>query len=444
MKYNTITAAVFILIGSFFGYQVQAQQAKTLTLREAIDLSIKNSKQLKVNAARILEATAAVQEANERRLPEAGASATYLYLPVRPTINLKTGSDTSGSASSSNRTPAIHQAMLGMLSASLPLYTGGKLKYGIESAKYLEQAVKLDNDHDSNLVLLNVINACINLYKAYQAIDLVNENLKQSQQRVADLSNLEKNGLLARNDLLKAQLQSSNIELTLADAESNYKLASVNMNIMMGLPEQTVLIPDKSGLALPQSIKTLEEYEAAALQNRKDIEALSFRKKAASTNVDIARSDYYPNIALTGGYVAANIPQFLTITNAVNIGVGVKYDIASLWKTKTKIQQAKLKVQEISANEEMLNDNIRIDINRAYQSYLVGQKKIEVYEKAIEQANENYRITNNKYKNDLATLTEVLDADVAVLQTNLSVTNAKADLFLTYNRLLQAAGILKY
>ena len=439
MKYKTIIAVSFTLLSCVFTAQLQAQ-AKMLTLKEAIDLSLKNSKQLKVNAAKILEATASVQEANERRLPDASASATYLYLPVQPTIDLKTASDTGGGG----RSPKVNQAMLGMLSASLPLYTGGKLKYGIESAKYLEQAVKLDNDHDSNLVTMNIINACINLYKAYQAIELVDSNLKQSQQRVKDLSNLERNGLIARNDLLKAELQSSNIELSLADAESNYKLASVNMNIMMGLPEQTDLIPDKNGLALPKSIQTLEEYEVAALQNRKDIAALSFRKKAATTGIDLARADYYPSIALTGGYVAADIPKFLTVTNAVNIGVGVKYDIASLWKTKTKIQEAKLRVQEISANQEMLNDNIRLDINRAYQSYLVGQKKIQVYQKAVEQANENYRITNNKFNNSLATLTEVLDADVAVLQTNLSVTNAKADLFLAYNRLLQAAGILKY
>ena len=90
----------------------------------------------------------------------------------------------------------------------------------------------------------------------------------------------------------------------------------------------------------------------------------------------------------------------------------------------------------------MLNDNIRLQINQTYQSYLVSVKKIEVYEKSVLQATENYRITKNKYDNALATTTELLDADVALLQAKLSVTNAKADSFLAYNKLLNAAGLL--
>ena len=90
-----------------------------------------------------------------------------------------------------------------------------------------------------------------------------------------------------------------------------------------------------------------------------------------------------------------------------------------------------------------MEDNIRLQINQAYQTYFVSRKKIEVLEKSVIQATENYRITKNKYDNSLATTTELLDADVALLQSKLSVTNAKADSFLAYNKLLYAAGLLK-
>jgi outer membrane protein TolC len=390
---------------------------------------------LKLNEAKILEATTNIKEAEEKKLPEASVSTSYMYLPIKPTIDLK-------SSTSSNGSPSVNQAMLGSVSASLPIYAAGKIKYGIESAKYLEQAVKLDADNDRGAVVLNTINACINLFKANQAIALVKENLEQSQQRVKDFTNLEKNGLLARNDLLKAELQSSNIELTLLDAESNYKLACVNMDIMMGLPESTLLIPDKNGLALPASIKTIDEYEQAALQNRKDLSAVAQRKKAAELGIKTAKVDQYPSINLTGGYIAADVPKFLSVYNAVNIGVGVKYNIASLWKNKTKVQLAEIKVNQLQDNQDILNDNIRVQINQAYQTYLVSIKKIEVYQKSVIQATENYRITKNKYDNALATTTELLEADVALLQSKLSVTNAQADSFLAYNRLLNAAGLL--
>jgi len=430
----TLAASFFLLLTG----TAIAQNSRTITLKEAVDLTLANSKSLKSDSSKIIEASTAITEARERRLPDASITGAGLFLPVKPGIDLKTG----GNNNSNSEPPRVSEAFYGIASVSLPLYTAGKLKYGIESAKFLEQAVKLDADNDRSLVILNSINACINLYKAHQAITLVKENLETSQQRVKDLTNLEKNGLLARNDLLKAELQTSNIELSLLDAQSNYKIACVNMNLMMGLPEQTELIPDRAGLALPTSIKTLEEYEQDALKGRKDVEALSVRKKAAALGIKNAKSNYYPSIALTGGYIAADIPKFLTITNAINIGVGIKYDLSSLWKTKTKIQQAQLKVDQLQISEAMLDDNIRLQINQAYQAYLVSEKKIQVYEKAVIQATENYRITKNKYDNSLATTTELLDADVALLQTKLSVTNAKADSFLAYNKLLQIAGLL--
>jgi outer membrane protein len=422
-----LTALTLLVTG------VMAQECRTITLKEAIDLTLGYNKTLKTNKVKIEEASAAIQEAYEKQLPEASISGSYLYLPIQPNITMKNVSDSGGGIK-------VNQVIYGMANASVPLYTGGKLKYGIESAKYLEQAAKLDADNDRNQVILNAVNACINLYKAYTAIGLVKENLQQARQRVKDFTNLEKNGLLPRNDLMKAELQASNIELALLDAQTNYKLASVNMDLMMGIPEQTELIPDRAGLALPESIKAFEDYEQDALKNRKDINALAFREKAAGLGIKTAKSNYYPSLAVTGGYIAADIPNFLSIANAVNIGIGVKYDLASLWKTKTKIQQAQLKVQEIKLNEETLNDNVRLQVNQAYQLYLLSRKKIEVLEKSVEQATENYRITKNKYDNSLASTQELLDADVALLQTKLSVTNAKADSFLAYNKLLQVTG----
>ena len=438
MKRKLTTVATFLAVLYLVSLQtVKAQDStRKITLKEAIDLSIANNHLLKNNKAKIDEAIAVTKEATERKLPDFSVSASYLYLPVRPQINLK--SDTSGGGGG----PKVSQAMYGIASASLPLFAGGKIKYGIESSKYLEQAVKLDADDNREAIMLNTINAYSNLYKAQAAVALVKDNLGQSNQRVKDFTNLEKNGLVARNDLLKVALQSSNIELTLLDAESNYILARVNMALMLGLPEHTILSADSASLQQTGTVKTIEEYEALALQGRKDIGALALRKKVAEIDIKYVKADYYPSIALTAGYIALDVPSFVTVTNAVNIGVGVKYSLSSLWKTKSKIAQAEARVQQLSANQDILNDNIRLQINQAYQAYLLSNKKIEVYKKAVEQAAENYRITKSKYDNALATTTDLLDADVAQLQTRLNVTNATADAVVAYNKLLQTAGLL--
>ncbi|HTE09364.1 MAG TPA: TolC family protein [Chitinophagaceae bacterium] len=419
----------------------QDTASRDLTLKDAIDLSVKNSKQLKNNLARIDEATAAVREAKDQRLPDFKVSGSYLRLN-NPNITLKTKSG-SGAPADSNSVK-VSSALYGLANISYPLYSGMRIQYGIESAKYLEQAVKLDADNNREAVILNAISAYVNLYKSKAAVDLVKENLDQSKKRDTDFLSLEKNGILARNDLLKAQLQTANIELSLFEATSNWKLANVNMNIMLGLPENTTLIQDTTSIqASGAGVQSLEEYEKQALQNRKDMMALSYRKKAAGTGIKAAKGEYYPGIALTGGYVAADIPGLLTITNAVNIGVGVQYSLSSLWKTKAKVQQAKAREQQLLADEEALNDNVRYQINEAYEGYLLSLKKIDVYEEAINQATENYKITKNKYDNSLVTTTELLDADVAQLQAKLNHRFARADALVAYNKLLQSAGLLQ-
>jgi outer membrane protein len=442
MKANKFALLLGILIPLAFATHAQE---RSLSLQEAIELSLTNNKQIKLNAARIYEATAKLKGARENRLPEFSISGAYMRLN-QPTVDLKmnlAGSGNSDTAARSSSSVEVKEAMYGIANLSLPLFAGFKIQAGIESAKYLAAAAKLDAEVNREEVIQNTISAYSNLYKAGQAVQLVQENLKSSKQRVADFSNLEKNGLLARNDLLKVQLQESNIELSLLDAESNVKIATVNMNLMLGLPEETLLTTDNSSLISQQGdIKTLADWETDALQYRKDIAALAAREKAAHAGIRYAKSDYYPSLALTGGYIAAYVPNVITISNAVNAGVGFKYAPSSLWKNGSKVAEAKSRLLQIQINQSSLDDQVRMQINQNYQNYVLSLRKIEVYNKAVAQAAENYRITKNKYDNSLANTTDLLDADVAQLQAKLNYAYSKADAAVAYNKLLQAAGLL--
>jgi outer membrane protein len=431
--------AILWIAGSFFFSHLQAQEKKLLTLDEAIELAIKNSNQLKISQAKIEEATAALKEAVEKKLPSASVSGSYLRVGAG-NFDLKTKSNNSGGTPAES--PKISEAMYGILNASLPIYAGGRIRYGIESSGYLEHAAKLDAEKDKDEVIQTTIEAFANLFKAKTAVRLVKENLLESQQRTKDLGNLEKNGLLARNDLLKAELQSSNVELNLLDAENNWQLANINMDLELGLPTSTELVLDTAGIAKKNDNRVLDDYLLLATTHRKDIAATTDRKKAAVTEVKSVSAEKYPSLQLTGGYIAADVPKVFSVTNAVNIGVGVSYNIASLWKTKAKVQQAEARVKQWVATEAMMDDSVRMQVNRNYFALISSRKKIEVYAKAVEQAQENYRIVKNKFDNSLATTTDLLDADVAQLQTTLSYTLARADAFVAYHKLLRAAGIL--
>jgi len=432
-KRITGLAIVCLLACSF----LNAQEKKSITINEAIDLSLKNSKQLKNSQAKIEEVTAALKEAVQKRLPDATVSGSYLRLSTA-NINLNTKTNSSGGG---GQNPRVSQAMYGILNASLPVYAGGRIRYGIEASRYLAEAAKLDADNDKEEVIQNTIEAYVNLYKAKSSITLVKENLAEAQQRVKDFGNLEKNGLLARNDLLKAELQSSNIELTLLDAENNWQLANVSMNLLLGLSEKIELVPDSTLINQTFGVKSLDEYVQTAYAQRKDLASIDLRKKAAETGVKTTKGEYYPSLSITGGYIAADVPRVLTITNALNVGAGVSYNVGSLWKTKAKVQQAEARARQVTISESLLNDNIRLQVSQSYLNWLSSEKKIEVYTKAVEQATENYRIVKNKYNNSLATTTDLLDADVAQLQARMNLVFAKADAVVVYNKLLQTAGL---
>lgn len=433
-----ISLLTLLIFAALPGY---SQDENPLTLNAAISLSLKNSHQLKISQARIDKALAKQTAARQARLPDFKISGSYLRLSSAK-LNLKLGSGDSASHGGP-KIPSVNQALYGTANLTLPLYAGGKIKYGIESARLLAEAVQLDAVSDTQSIILNTVASYVNLYKAAATISLLKENLTSSQSRDSTFTNLEKNGLLARNDLLKSQLQTSNIELALLNAETEYRDACMNMNLMLGLPETDSLRIDPEFINHPMAISSYLNYENAALQSRGDVKATNYRIKAAKTAIKLAKADVYPTIGLTAGYIAADIPKVFSVTNAVNAGIGIQYNLSNLWKSNTNLKEAQAQQREIEAHKALLLDDIRLQTNHDYQALLLGNKKIEVYEKALEQASENFRIISNKYQNSLATLTDLLDADVARLQAKINISMAKADLVLAYNKLLQTAGQLK-
>ena len=433
-RINNSVMALSLLMGLT---AIHAQEKKQLSLDEAVQLGIQNSKNLKIDAAKIEEATADLLEAKNRQLPELKVSGSYMYLPTKPTVDLKISTGSGGAGG-----PEVHQVAYASANLSVPIYSGGRIKYGIQSAKYLVEASKLSTENDKIAIAYNVAQAYNNLFKANQSIKVLEENLTASQKRDETFLKMENNGIIARNDRLKANLQTSNIELQLLEAKNNYNIANINMDLLLGLSETTEIEVDQNYIEEGDDVKPVSFYVNEARENRKDLQALAQQRKAAELGTKAAKAENLPSIAFTGGYVAADIPKFLTVYNAVNVGIGVSYNLSNIWKENSSLKQSKAREMQLAATDELLNDNIKLDVNREYQNTDYSKKRISVFEKSAEQANENYRITKNKYDNGLATMTELLDADAAQIAANVGVINAKADAALAYRKLLQTTGTL--
>ncbi len=427
---------IFLL---FFMMQLQAQEIKKISLQEAVTLGLQHSRYLQMDKAKIEEAHAVLLGAQNNQLPDFNWSASYMRLTnAKVDMKMKTGN----ANSNSEPAPTINQAMIGMASLSLPLYAGHRIKYDIARAKLGIKAAELDAETDQNTIAFTIANAFAGLFKFSKSIAVLKENLTASQQRDSMFLRLEENGIMARNDRLKAQLQTANIELQLLDAGNQYTTALMRMNLLLGLPDETQLIPDSSFIQTGLNNQPLDYFEALSLTSRKDLQSLNVQQKAAGFSTRAAKAQSFPALSLSGGYVAANIPHFISVYNAVNLGVGIHYNLANLWKKNATLLQSRAKEKQLSALQDELTDNIKLALHKDYQNALFAGKKTLVYERALEQSSENFRITQNKYKNSLVTITDLLDADAALLAAKINLVNSRADAALAYFKLLETTGVL--
>ncbi|MCB0467736.1 MAG: TolC family protein, partial [Aequorivita sp.] len=252
---------------------------------------------------------------------------------------------------------------------------------------------------------------------------------------VKDFSNMEENGLLARNDLLKAKLQQATIEISLEESKKNERILNYTLSVLLKLPENTIVETVNTDFGKTTGIISSEI-------SRNDLQALEFQKEAAKDQIKVAKSNYYPSLALVGGYMALDLDNLVTVTNAMNIGVGVSYNLSNLFKTKSDVKLAKSKVQELEYTTNMTLDKIKVQVENAKQEYRLSQKKFEVYTQSEEQATENYRIVKDKYDNGLIDTNDLLEADVQQLQAKIDLAYAKANITQKYYELLTAEGVL--
>ncbi|MCB0472426.1 MAG: TolC family protein [Flavobacteriaceae bacterium] len=430
-KFLLITLIAVCCFGS-----LEAQQ-EPLNLSKAVGLALNNSDKARVVEARVDAAGNQLQVVKNSRYPDVKVSGQYLHLTnakVDLKLNLNSGADNSGS-DQGGASPKVNRLMLGQAAVTMPLFSGFKLKNTVKASENLYEAASLNAQSDKEDIAMNTIQAYINLYKARQAVMLIQENLKSAQQRAADFTAMEQNGILDRNDLLKARLQESDVELSLEEAKKNEHILSYKLTTFLKLPEETVLDPGADDFNI-SALDTVSQVKRA------DLEALHYQEQAAEDHVKVARSKYYPALALTGGYIDLDLHNALTVSNAMNAGIGLSYNLSDLFKAKSEVKLAQSKVQELQFALNDLDDNVRIQVKNAEDEYQLALKRLEVYAKSEEQAAENYRIVKDKFDNGLADTNDLLEADVAQLNARINKANARADIALQFYKMEAARGQL--
>lgn len=432
-----------MITGVLAGIHLQAQSVKRLSVKEAIDLGVANSKQLIVSNAKVKEAQAKVQQAQDKVIPEVGVSGTYLHLNT-PTVSM--ADEASGNGGSSDSPLAalsnIHDVALVQVSASWPVFNGFRTRNTKIMNEYLEQAAQYDAQTTRSNVALTTAKAIYQYYELLETRKTIEENLKQEQQRVTEFKNQEEQNLLARNDRLKAELQANNVELALTDVNNSVKLAEYNLTILLGLPDETTLELDTAGMFELAALTTWDQYLQTGLENRTELKSAAVQLKAGESGYKIAKANRLPTVALTAGYVNAFIPNVVNVTNALNGGVSLKYSITGALHASHGMQEAKSRIEQAEASRQLATDRVKVDIRGKYLNCQKSLEKLAITKKAIAQAEENYQISQNKYKNGLLILSDYLEADVALLQARINYATARAESMIAYYELQNSVGTL--
>jgi outer membrane protein TolC len=431
MKINPL----FLLVICFIGVSsIEAQEKTSLTLDEAINMAWEKSNEVLLGNTKSNSKKYELAVAKNSQYPDLKASGQYQRL-----TNASIKSDLLEGSSAS--LPDVDQLTLGQINASLPIFAGFKIQSNIEISKNLyqaEQAIALKTKED---VAMRVISYYTQLYKAQKTIEILKENQKRAEQRVFDFNEMEKNGIIPRNDLLKAQLQVSKVQLSIEETKNNVNIVNYHLVTLLKLPPNTKIEVRESDF-FDLKMDTIPTDDSMAMENRKDLEAMHYMQKASKSGVKMARSAYYPSISIVGGYTTLDLNNLITIQNAINFGLGVSFDLSALLKNGANVKLAESKSLETQNAQEILSDNIKIQVQQAIENYALSLTQNEVYMQAYDHAAENYRIVKDKYDNGLSDTNDLLEADVEQLSSKINTALAKVNITEKYYELLTATGQL--
>lgn len=418
-----------------------AEAQTKVTLDEAIRQGLEASKSLKISESKIAANQARTKQVEDASLPSVKITTGYSRLSDNIPALVFPGSDHPLVVNYPNN--YVNRVTVQQL-----LYHGNQEKYAERSSEYLTKASQLDFEKDRTEVVYNVVSAYYNIYKLETAKSLLAENHKQIDEHLKETKNFEKRGLATRNDVLKVQLQLSNVEMAQVEVENNLAVANYNLGIMLGQEGENLQI-DTTQLFQPKTLVAMTDMQQQAIASRADLKAADWRSKSAAARTSVAKTAYYPVIGLSGNYEVNNpnhrqFPLVDKFKNTWDAGIALTWDISSLYTARHGVAEATAVEKQSQLAFDQTTDAVKMEVNQSYLAYKQAVEKTNLSRKAVEQAQENYRIMQSRYTNNVAPTTDLIDANVALLQAKVNLEGARADAELAYQKLLKSTGSSVY
>ncbi len=330
-------------------------------------------------------------------------------------------------------------------SFSQPIFTGFALinqykiaSLGLDVAEISEKLTRQD-------VILDAKNAYYSILKSQKLMTVAEDTVKQvaAQKEVAE--NMYQVGMSPLNDLLQSQVQLANDKQRFITAQNNLEITKAQFNTLL-----------RRSVNAPVAIVDILDYTpfdfdinyclTQAEHNRLELQVADLEVQIAGKDYDLSKSDYFPSIDLSGNWTRRGTDWDVDGGEGIadkkfwDIRATATWDFWQWGRTRYGVKEKLSRLSQAKYRKEEIIDNIDLEVKQAFLRTKESEKNITTIEKAIEQAKENLRITEERYKEQVSTTTDVLVAQTLLTETMTNYYNALYDFKIAKAVLYRAIG----
>lgn len=434
---NNLRLLAGLLCAALLSDGVCASAQAPLTLEEIFESAEANSAQLRPSFTAQAEAAREISVARAGRLPEISASLSLSYIGD--------GFTTARNFSDSRKAPIPHLGTGLSLDITQPVYTGGAVTSAIDLAGLKSTASRYATELRRDNIRFRLTGFYLDIYKYTNLRSVVSANIASARKVLQEMEAKYTQGTALRNDITRYELLVSNLELSLVRINNTIGILNASLVSTAGLPQGTVIVPDTTILARSLPVEGADWWQTEAQLNSPEL-------ALARTGVDISRkaeaivrSERLPKIGLKAGWsmagpILVEVPPINRNLGYWYVGVGVSYNISSLYKSNKAMSRSRL--ASIRAEEELeaARENVSLAVTSDHIRYLEAYEELKSRRKSVELAETNYRTVATRYSEGMALVTDMLDAADSRLDAQQQLVNARIDIIYYYYKLLFTSG----
>jgi len=321
----------------------------------------------------------------------------------------------------------------------IPLYTSGRIGHGVEAANARAASAALDVTDSLIDLKMQVAEEYVDVLRTQREVEVMQSTVRSLQAHSNDVEMLFRHRQVPQNDLLAAQVTTSDARQRATQATLAADSARAAYNRRLGRPMTSpVRIAELPIVPVAEDLDLLTDR---ALRQRPGIARLSAEAESLRHQASSLRAENLPQMALQGEY-AFEENQYQSPNGIVGLGVGVRWNVydggRNRYEVAALLQRAKALVQA----RVDLESWIALRVRQAWLQVRETRERIEVTAEAIQQAEENLRVSKQRYSLGVGTNTEVLDAERSRTESSRNHDNARFDAVLAVLRLQHATGDL--